>query len=116
MPTEDRGLHSPAAAGRTRSAKQTELPRLTLDDLKRGMLIRWDWPEGLRELAARGQVRPIGRVITRDDLPTMSKRTRLAVQTVDDPTWVIDPAVVLAKGGSLYRASPTDTAPSALIA
>ncbi len=85
---------------------------LRYEDLARGMLVEWRWPVGgTGDLAAENGVRPLGRVVTREDLPTMSEQDGpLGVQTLDAAWWVLSPATVLAKGGRFWRAAGSTSA------
>lgn len=79
---------------------------LTMTDLERGMVVTWEWSAGTKDLAERRNVRPIGRVVTHEDLLTMSAAVKIGIQTLDDPLWVIDPATILTKGRLLLPADP----------
>lgn len=71
---------------------------LALAEFERGIVVAFEWgPGGMGDFARENQIRPLGRVVTRDDLPEMAS-TAVGVQLIDDPTWVIDPAFAIAKG------------------
>ena len=72
---------------------------LLLEDFKRGILVAFEWAPGpTGDLARKRNLRALGKVVTREDLPKMSSTTTVAVQLLDDPLWVIDPAFAIAKG------------------
>lgn len=77
---------------------------INLADMKRGLIVSWDWiEEGAGKLAMDKGIRPIGRIVTREDLPHMSVRESVfGVQTLDDPHWVLSPITMLEKGRKLY--------------
>lgn len=78
---------------------------MRLEDFKRGDLIAFDWSTGVAsDLARKGNIRPLGRVVTQEDLPHMTG-TALGIQLIDDPTWVIDPAFAISKGKTFSKAS-----------
>lgn len=71
---------------------------LKLDDFTRGVLVKFEWSAGdAGDFARENGIRPLGRVVTREDLPQMAG-TAVGVQLIDDPSWVIDPAFAMAKG------------------
>jgi hypothetical protein len=69
---------------------------ISVIQLKRGMLVRWRWGGHGRTIAKDKGVRPVGRVVTRDDYPHMACEIGLAC--LDDSMWVLDPEILLAKG------------------
>jgi hypothetical protein len=75
-------------------------------DLKRGLLLSWDWvAEGAGKDAINKGIRPLGKIVTREDLPHMSvHHGEFNLQTLDDPHWVLSPALMLEKGRKLYFA------------
>ena len=76
-----------------------------MEDFKRGILVAFEWSPGdAGEYARENQIRPLGKVVTSDDLPQMAS-TAVGVQIVDDPTWVIDPAFAIAKGKTFTLAN-----------
>lgn len=78
---------------------------LTLEQLKRGDLVSFEWSAGPAGDSARERgIRALGRVVTQEDLPHM-KGTAVGVQLVDDPVWVIDPAFAMSKGKTFTLAS-----------
>lgn len=78
---------------------------LELSDLVRGARVTWAWSGVAAELAQERGIRPFGHVITHDDLPTLASNLQVAIQTDDDPTWVVDPALMIAKGRKIYAAA-----------
>lgn len=54
------------------------------------------------ENAKSASIRPVGRVVTREDLPRLG--CEIGIQTEDDQNWVLDPVLMLAKGRKLYAA------------
>ncbi len=79
---------------------------LAYADLRRGMLVEWRWSPGMADMASRTGVRPIGRVITREDMPTMDEgEGPLGIQALDAAWWVVGPRAFLAKGGRLWTAA-----------
>lgn len=77
---------------------------LTCGELVRGMRVTWEWSGGAAELAASKRVRPVGRVVAHQDLPSMSKTIEVGIQTDDDPVWVLDPEQMIAKGRKIFAA------------
>ena len=84
---------------------------INISDLTRGLFVSWDWATGLSgTLATSKGIRPIGRVVTRDDLPHMhTDDSDLGVQTLDDPNWIINPSIFTEKGRILYLADSGDS-------
>lgn len=79
---------------------------LKLENFTRGTLVVFEWsPGGTGDFARENRIRPLGKVVTRDDLPQMA--TAVGVQLIDDPMWVIDPAVAIAKGKKFTMADAT---------
>lgn len=74
---------------------------LTLADLARGTRVTWEWSPVSTALANEKTVRPLGRVVTREDLPLMG--IELGIQADDDISWVLDPAQMIAKGKKIFR-------------
>jgi hypothetical protein len=73
-----------------------------IEQFTQGLLVQWEWvANGAGQGAIDKGFRPLGRVVTRDDLPHMG--TALGIQLVDDPMWVIDPAVGLSKGREFFQ-------------
>lgn len=83
-----------------------ERKEINLADLKRGHIVSWDWvAEGAGKPAIDKGVRPLGKIVSQEDLPYMSVREgELNLQTLDDPNWVLSPALMLKKGRKLYFA------------
>ena len=81
---------------------------LPLDELVRGARVTWEWSGVAAGIAAERDVRPIGRVVTHEDLPTMSKTIEVGIQTDDDPVWVLDPRQMTAKGRKIFAAEELD--------
>lgn len=77
---------------------------LILTELVRGTKVAWEWSGPVAELARAKGVRPVGRVITHEDLPTMTARIEVGIQTDDDPAWVLNPVEMLAKGRKILAA------------
>lgn len=76
---------------------------LTVDDLAPGLRVTWEWPNGPTGDAAQERgVRPLGRVVTKADLPHMA--CEVGVQTEDDPSWVMDPIQMIGKGRKIFAA------------
>jgi hypothetical protein len=63
---------------------------------------RWTAPN--RPSPTGANIRPLGKVVTRDDLPQMTA-TAVGVQLIDDPMWVINPAFAIAKGKTFTLAN-----------
>ena len=82
-------------------------PKNQATDLRRGDLVEWDWiPTGYGALAIERGLRPLGRVVTRDDLPTMSVlEGHLNIQLLDDEMWVLSVQTMLEKGRTLRKVS-----------
>jgi hypothetical protein len=79
---------------------------LRIEDFERGMLVEWDWSGPWGENAIEKGIRPVGRVVTRDDLPNMSTHEGpFNVLVLDSPHWVISPHTVLRKGHEMRRYS-----------
>lgn len=80
-------------------------PKTTAAGLRRHDLVDWDWSaSGLGKLAVRRGIRPIGRIVTRDDLPHMSERDGpLGIQCLDDATWVISPYEMERRGREIRK-------------
>lgn len=77
---------------------------LILTELVRGVRVTWEWSDTIAALASAKGVRPIGHVITHQDLPTMTGNMEVGIQTDDDPAWVLNPAEMLAKGRKIHVA------------
>jgi hypothetical protein len=77
---------------------------LALADLVRGTRVAWEWSGAIADLAAAKNVRPIGRVVTHEDLPLMTRNIEIGIQTDDDPLWVISPKLMVAKGRKIFAA------------
>ncbi len=78
---------------------------LKLEDFKRGTVVAFEWAPGpAGDLARKRNLRALGKVVTREDLPKMSSTTTVGVQLLDDPLWVIDPAFAMSKGKSFTLA------------
>lgn len=75
---------------------------LTLDELVRGTRVAWEWSGVAAGIAAEKRVRPVGRVVTHEDLPSMSKAIEVGIQVDDDLVWVMDPRQMIAKGRKIY--------------
>jgi hypothetical protein len=72
-----------------------------LKDFHVGDLVYWRWIHyGSDRLAGDKMVRPFGRVISKSMRPDI--RDRIAIQTIDDPEWIIDIQQYLEKGVSFY--------------
>lgn len=78
---------------------------LKLSDLVRGTRVTWEWSGAAGTLATERGVQPLGHVITREDLPTLDSNLQVAIQTDDDPAWVVDPARMMAKGRQIFAAA-----------
>ena len=83
---------------------------VNVSDLTRGLFVSWEWADGLSgTLATTKGIRPIGRVVTREDLPHMhTDDSGFGVQTLDDAEWVINPTIFTEKGRILYLADSGD--------
>lgn len=81
---------------------------LTVDDLVPGTIVTWEWPESLASEAHKRGVRPIGRVVTHEDIRFMSSITKVGIQIEDDPLWIFDPVQVIAKGAKLFEIEDTN--------
>jgi hypothetical protein len=87
---------------------------LKLEDFKRGSMVAFEWSHGAtREFARENNIRALGKVVTQEDLPQM-KSTAVAIQLLDDPTWVIDPAFAIAKGKTFFLANSPSASASAI--
>lgn len=76
---------------------------LSLTELRRGLIVSFEWPSTQTgDFAKSRHLRPIGKVVTKDDLPHIGG-VALGLQLLDDPTWVIDPARAI-ESGRLYFA------------
>lgn len=75
---------------------------LSFAELVRGASVTWDWSGPVAGLAAERNVRSIGRVITHEDLPSMAQTIEIGIRTDDDPLWVLDPKLMLAKGRKIF--------------
>lgn len=72
---------------------------LGIRDIERGMLVAWDWSEDMVGLASKRGVRPVGRVVTQEDLPSMSTvEGPCNIQCLDDAAWLLSPDTMLRKG------------------
>jgi len=79
---------------------------LRIEEFERGMLVEWDWSGPWGENAKEKGIRPVGRVVTQDDLPGMSTHEGpFNVQVLDAPWWAISPQTVLGKGGEMRKYS-----------
>lgn len=80
-----------------------EPPVIGANDLVPGTFVSWVWAEGAGGDAARGRdLRPIGQLVTKDTLPHLV--CELGIQLLDDPSWVLDPLLMLSKGRAIYAA------------
>jgi hypothetical protein len=69
---------------------------LEIKDFTVGRIVTWKWTDGLCGVHAKNsKLRPIGRVVDRNEYPYMA--CELAVAILDDPSWVIDPRTALEK-------------------
>ena len=73
--------------------------------LIRGELYEWDWPLiGAGVMARRRALLPLGRAITRDDVPQMDKSvTSIGFQVLQDTNWIIAPDWIIANGCRFWR-------------
>ncbi|MBI6885157.1 hypothetical protein [Pseudomonas putida] len=76
-----------------------------LKDFHVGELVYWEFSNfGADRVAANRKVRPFGRVVTKEMRPEINGR--LAIQTIDEPSWLLDIQAYLEKGVTFY--STTD--------
>ena len=74
---------------------------LAVADLAPGLRVSWEWSNGpIGDVARARGVRPLGRVVTKADLPHMA--CEVGVQTEDDPSWVVDPLQMIGKGRKIF--------------
>lgn len=72
-----------------------------LKDFHVGELVYWRWlTYGADRKAGETIVRPFGRVVSKSMLPEISDR--IAIQTIDDPTWIVDIKEYMEKGVRFY--------------
>ena len=87
---------------------------VALEDLSRGMLVCWNWLPGMQfPMKAKdgSDPRPIGRVVSQEDLPHMSTREGpLNIQLLDCEHWLIAPKTVLRRGNPIYAVDPAEVA------
>lgn len=76
-----------------------------LKDFHLGELVYWGWTSwGLDRVAANRNVRPFGRVVSKEMRPEISGK--LGILTIDEPSWLLDIQGYLDKGVAFY--STTD--------
>lgn len=76
-----------------------------LKDFHVGELVYWKWfSYGADRVASEKNVRPIGRVVNRSMRPEVAPG-RLAIQTFDEPSWLLDIQRYLDKGVVFYSST-----------
>lgn len=75
--------------------------------LRRGMLISWEWGDNAAgERGRRTGLKPLGRILTQGDIPGMSQR--FALQVEGAPDWKINPVAAIEQGRKMYLVRAVD--------
>jgi hypothetical protein len=72
----------------------------SMNQLRPGQVITWNWQGVSEKMAADRSIEPIGKIISKRDNPYLSNY--LLIQCRDDPDWCIDPEELLAKNREFY--------------
>ncbi|MGI4797359.1 MAG: hypothetical protein ACRYG8_25570 [Janthinobacterium lividum] len=75
--------------------------------LVRGELYEWEWPMmGAGVMAQMRGLLPIGRAVTREDVPTMHKGVAsIGFQVLQDDRWLISPDWIVENGCRFWKKS-----------
>lgn len=75
-----------------------------LKDFHVGEMVYWSWfSYGADSIAAKRNVRPIGRVVSKEMRPEIYGK--MAIQTIDEPSWLLDIQAYLDKGVVFYSST-----------
>lgn len=77
---------------------------LKLADMTRGRVVSFEWPNHpTGDLAKEKGLRPLAKVVTKEDLPNMGDGP-IGLQLLDDPMWVMNPELAMSKGRKFFAA------------
>lgn len=93
------------AAYELRHKTRIDENHVLVSDMSRGQVVSWEWDEAPNgDYAISHGIRPLGRIITNLDRPSM-RGSDLAIQVIDDDVWIFDPADFIDKGIRFYKAT-----------